>query len=97
MPKKIIKDHQNASTLAKGLNAISGISIDLEKVKTNIIYFKLDHSKIDSVTLINSMLKKNIKFFELGPNWFRLVTHAGINEEDIEHVLIQFKDLFSKI
>ena len=97
MPKKIIKDHQNASTLAKGLNAISGISIDLEKVKTNIIYFKLDHSKIDSVTLINSMLKKNIKFFELGPNWFRLVTHSGINEEDIEHVLIQFKDLFSKI
>ena len=97
MPKKIIKDHQNASTLAKGLNAISGISIDLEKVKTNIIYFKLNHSKIDSVTLINSMLKKNIKFFELGPNWFRLVTHAGINEEDIDHVLIQFKDLFSKI
>ena len=46
MPKKIVKDHQNASTLAKGLNAISGISIDLEKVKTNIIYFKLDHSKI---------------------------------------------------
>ena len=97
MPKKIIKDHQNASTLAKGLNAISGISIDLEKVKTNIIYFKLDHSKIDSVTLINSMLKKNIKFFELGPNWFRLVTHAGVNEKDIEHVLIQFKNLFSRI
>ena len=97
MQKKIIKDHQNASILAKGLNEISGISIDLEKVKTNIIYFKLDDSKIDSVTLINSMLKKNIKFFELGPNWFRLVTHAGINEEDIEHVLIQFKDLFSKI
>ena len=97
MPKKIIKDHQNASTLAKGLNAISEISIDLEKVKTNIIYFKLDISKVDSVTLINSMLKKNIKFFELGPNWFRLVTHAGINEEDIEHVLIQFKDLFSII
>ena len=97
MPKKIINDHKNASNLAKGLNAISGISIDLEKVKTNIIYFKLDHSKIDSVTLINSMLKKNIKFFELGPNWFRLVTHAGINEEDIEHVLIQLKDLFSKI
>ena len=66
-------------------------------IDTNIIYFKLDHSKIDSVTLINSMLKKNIKFFELGPNWFRLVTHAGIDEEDIDHVLIQFKDLFSKI
>ena len=97
MPKKIINDHQNASTLAKGLNAISGISIDLDKVKTNIIYFKLDHSKIDSVTLINSMLKKNIKFFELGPNWFRLVTHAGINQEDIEYVLIQFEDLFCKI
>ena len=89
MPKKIIKDHQNASALAKGLNAISGISINLEMVKTNIIYFKLDHSKIDSVTLINSMLKKIIKFFELGPNWFRLVTHAGINEEDI---LCSFKE-----
>ncbi|MDG1223902.1 MAG: low-specificity L-threonine aldolase, partial [Candidatus Marinimicrobia bacterium] len=43
MSAKIIEDHRNAKALAVGIAKIDGIIIETEKIKTNIIYFKLDH------------------------------------------------------
>ena len=70
MPKKIIKDHQNASTLAKGLNAISGISIDLEKVKTNIIYFGkiIGSKKYDALKKTKDRYKRSISICYVDEN-----------------------------
>ena len=96
MSAKIIEDHQNAKALAIGIAKIDGIIIETEKIKTNIIYFKLDHPKINSESLLNIMSKKNIRFFELGPNWFRLVTHSGISKENIDYVISEFDSFFSQ-
>jgi threonine aldolase len=96
MSAKIIEDHRNAKALAVGIAKIDGIIIETEKIKTNIIYFKLDHSKINSESLLNIMSKKNIRFFELGPNWFRLVTHSGISKENIDYVISEFDSFFSQ-
>ena len=96
MSEKIIEDHQNAKDLADGIAKIDGIIIETEKIKTNIIYFKLDHPKINSESLLDIMSKKNIRFFELGPNWFRLVTHSGISKENIDYVISEFDSFFSQ-
>ena len=96
MSEKIIEDHQNAKALADGIAKIDGIIIETEKIKTNIIYFKLDHPKINSESLLDIMSKKNIRFFELGPNWFRLVTHSGISKENIDYVISEFDSFFSQ-
>ena len=96
MSAKIIEDHRNAKALAVGIAKIDGIIIETEKIKTNIIYFKLDHPKINSESLLNIMSKKNIRFFELGPNWFRLVTHSGISKENIDYVINEFDSFFSQ-
>lgn len=96
MSAKIIEDHLNAKALAVGIAKIDGIIIETEKIKTNIIYFKLDHPKINSESLLNIMSKKNIRFFELGPNWFRLVTHSGISKENIDYVISEFDSFFSQ-
>ena len=96
MSEKIIEDHRNAKALADGIAKIDGIIIETEKIKTNIIYFKLDHPKIDSESLLDIMSKKNIRFFELGPNWFRLVTHSGISKENIDYVINEFDSFFSQ-
>ena len=97
MSKKIIQDHQNAKKLSEGISKIKGINLKLEKIKTNIIYFNLDHPKVNSKTLLDYMEKKNIRFFELAPNWFRLVTHSGISNESIDHVIDQFNHFFTKV
>ena len=96
MSAKIIEDHRNAKALAVGIAKIDGINIETEKIKTNIIYFKLDHPKINSESLLDIMSKKNIRFFELGPNWFRLVTHSGISKENIDYVISEFDSFFSQ-
>ena len=96
MSAKIIEDHQNAKALAIGIAKIDGIIIETEKIKTNIIYFKLDHPKVNSESLLDIMNKKNIRFFELGPNWFRLVTHSGISKENIDYVISEFDSFFSQ-
>ena len=96
MSAKIIEDHRNAKALAVGIAKIDGIIIETEKIKTNIIYFKLNHPKINSESLLDIMSKKNIRFFELGPNWFRLVTHSGISRENIDYVISEFDSFFSK-
>ena len=96
MSKKIVQDHQNAKKLADGISKIDGINLEIEKTKTNIIYFKLDHPKINSSALLEFMEKKNIRFFELAPNWFRLVTHSGISNESIDYVVNEFDHFFAK-
>ena len=96
MSAKIIEDHRNAKALAVGIAKIDGIIIETEKIKTNIIYFKLNHPKINSESLLDIMSKKNIRFFELGPNWFRLVTHSGISKENIDYVISEFDSFFSQ-
>ena len=95
MINRIIEDHENARALAERLSGVEGITIDLNRVKTNIVYFSLDHKKVDSVLLLKKMTEKNIHFFELGPSWFRLVTHAGVSMDDVNYVVGEFEHILS--
>ena len=95
MTDRIIDDHENARTLAEGISNIEGISINLDRVKTNIIYFSLDHPKVGGALLLEKMVEQNIHFFELGPSWFRLVTHAGVSKGDVDDVVGEFERILS--
>ena len=95
MTDRIIDDHKNAKTLAEGISNIEGISINPNRVKTNIIYFSLDHPKVGGALLLEKMAEKNIHFFELGPSWFRLVTHAGVSKDDVDDVVGEFERILS--
>ena len=95
MTDRIIDDHENARTLAEGISNIEGIRINLDRVMTNIIYFSLDHPKVSGALLLEKMAEKNIHFFELGPSWFRLVTHAGVSKGDVDAVVGEFERILS--
>jgi len=84
---QIIEDHKNAQILARGISQINGLSIQLNNIKTNIIYFELDTTKISGKKLVDEMEKVGVKFLETSPNRFRLVTHYGITEKDIQITL----------
>tara|TARA_B100001750_G_C15488230_1_gene589584 strand:- start:229 stop:1275 length:1047 start_codon:yes stop_codon:yes gene_type:complete len=94
MLSQIEEDHKNALKLAQGLNSINNINIDLEKIHSNIVYFKLDESQSDlSNQLVKLMEEREILFFEVSPNRYRLVTHYGINSNHIEKVLNTFNEI----
>jgi len=83
-------DHQNAKLLAQGLSNLDSVNIDLDKIHSNIVYFRLHKADKD---LLCNMKDKGILFFEVSPNRYRLVTHYGISVDDIQQVLDTFKFL----
>lgn len=94
MIPQIKDDHKNAQLLSEGISKIDGLNIDLNNVKTNIIYFGLKSNRITGKQLVSKMENLGLKFFETSPNRFRLVTHYGITSVDIEYTLKKFSDLF---
>jgi threonine aldolase len=84
---QLLEDHKNAKLLAGGIVQINGLTLNVKKVQTNIIYFGLNSPKLTGSQLVSKMENRGIKFFETNPNNFRLVTHYGITKEDVETTL----------
>ena len=92
---QISKDHQNAKVLAEGIESIKGLKIDSNKVKSNILYCRLDTDVIGEDEFLNLCKKENILFFKYPSGDYRLVTHSGINEDDIKLTLSTFEKILS--
>ena len=95
MIDRLSEDHRNARCLAEGIDQIPGLSINLERVQTNIIYFDLVGDKITTDMFMSQLEKKGIKFLATGQTRFRLVTHYGISAEDVTTTLMCFKEVMS--
>ncbi|MGQ9534879.1 MAG: low-specificity L-threonine aldolase [bacterium] len=95
MVDRIKEDHNNARALAEGISKIPGLKIDLERVKTNIIYFDLVSEKISAEELLTKSAEKGIKFLSTNNNRFRMVTHYGITEEDIKTVVKALSEIMT--
>jgi threonine aldolase len=93
MITRLAEDHENARRLAEGIAHISGLSIDVSSVRTNIIYFDIETEHITAEQLRNSLEREGIKALSTGPGRFRLVTHYGIDAEDIDRTLTVLNDI----
>ena len=84
MVDRLAEDHKNARRLAEGIAAIGGLSIDPERVQTDIVYFELAGNRLTADELVTELGKKGIKILRVAPSRFRAVTHYGISAEDID-------------
>jgi threonine aldolase len=87
MVERLAEDHANARRLAEGIVEIPHLSLDLEKVQTNIVYFNLTNEKITAGTLVQQLGNQGIKISFSDPARLRAVTHYGISTEDIDVTL----------
>ena len=86
-------DHSNAQYLAEEINKINYLDIKIDRIKTNILYFTINHKSINGNQFVSKMYDKGIKFFEVSENKFRLVAHSGINHDDVKYVIKMFNEL----
>ena len=96
MIDRLADDHKNAKRLAAGITDIDGLTVDLDTVQTNIVYFDITTDKIATDAVIENMDKKSIQFLALGPKRFRMVTHYGIDTDDIETTLTELKQVMAE-
>ena len=98
--KEIIEAGHNLKIIGRagaGIDNIDGLSVDKGNIKSNILYFDIDKEVEQSKKLAQQtknvdlypfeIVLNNIHFFETYPSRFRLVTHYGITENDVEKTL----------
>ena len=92
---QIAEDHLNATYLAEGIDSIKGLTIDTSKVKTNILYCKLDLNIMNSNIFLQKCEENGILFFEYFKGEYRLVTHYGVTKKDIEFTISTMNKILS--
>lgn len=84
MVERLAEDHSNARKLAQGLEQIPGISIEPDKMYTNLVFFEIEDG--DPLRIMREINKRGVKGGMPVRRW-RFVTHYGISSEDIDYTL----------
>lgn len=94
MVDRLAEDHINSRRLAEGIAQIDGLSIDVAAVQTNIVYFDLISNRLSAEAFIARLEERGVRLLRSGgPSRFRMVTHYGIEAEDIEATLTALRDV----
>ena len=83
MVDRLKDDHANAKMLANGLARL-GVSVDPSQVQTNILIYDVSGLGIDADGWVSKMSEYGIKTGAVDANRVRMVTHRGIEKDDIE-------------
>ena len=91
-PDRLHEDHANARRLAEGLAEIEGISIDVEKVRTNIVIFDITHTGKTSAEIVAALQENGILAIGFG-NLIRMVTHCDVSRDNVDTTLESLNDI----
>jgi len=85
MVDRLAEDHANARTMAEGLAELPGITCDLERVQTNLVFFDLEH--MTAPAFVEECRRRGLLSDWMGPKRMRFVTHYGISPDDVQSTL----------
>jgi len=74
-------DHANARLIAERLAALPGVALDLARVETNIVVFRLDAALPDAAAIVAAAKQAGVLVSALGPRTIRAVTHRDVGGE----------------
>ena len=97
MINRLEDDHQHAHILAERLAKMSGIHIELQTVQTNIVIFDVEGLETTSDQFISKLKKKGVLAGSMCKYKVRLVTHRGIEREDIKKTVNALEDTVKEV
>ncbi len=92
MVERLAEDHANAKRLAEGLAEIDGISVDPDDIETNIVYFQIPPGTGQAIS--NGLKSRGI-LVNAGDPTMRMVTHFGINSEDVDSTVVAVNEVLT--
>lgn len=94
-PKRLHEDHENSHRLAEGIAEIPGITIDVERVVTNIVIFDITETGKTSAEISGGLKEENILAIPFGPA-IRMVTHCDVSTDQIETTIAALTALIAQ-
>jgi threonine aldolase len=91
MTERLVEDHRRAKVLAKGIEKISGLTLDSQPI-SNMVYATLKSDvKMDAKQIAAQMAATSqVKVGVVGPRRFRMVTHYWIDDAGVEKALAAY-------
>ena len=84
---RLIDDHARAKRLAGALAELPGISINPQRVQTNILYFDVAGGNATAESFCESLKLLGVLLQPVGSTKIRAVTHLDIADRDIENAV----------
>jgi threonine aldolase len=79
------------------LAELNGITIDPSKIKTNIVFFRIDRPDLTPAELTGRLKAEGVCVGPKHPDMIRAVTHYHVTAEDIDWVLKVFRKVLLKL
>jgi threonine aldolase len=86
-PKRLAVDHDNAKVLARGIAAIPGITLNADKVQSNIVVFSLEGSGIPAADFLLELKQRNIAALAVDDQRVRMVTHLEVDRDAMQYTI----------
>jgi threonine aldolase len=80
--ERLAEDHANARAIAERLAQVDGVAVDLERLETNIVVFRLAKGARDAATVTERAAERGVLVFAFGPRTLRAVTHLDVGAGD---------------
>ena len=94
MVTRLPEDHANARYLAEQLAALPGLSVNLDDVHINMVWFRLPDT-LDSGQLMAALAAAGIKANGPEHGLMRLVTHWQVGRADIDRIVAVFASVLA--
>jgi threonine aldolase len=81
---RLADDHAHARLIGERLAGCGGVTIDLDRLETNIVVFRLADGAPDAATVVARARERDVLVMAFGPRTVRAVTHLDVSREDCE-------------
>jgi len=98
MIERLADDHAHARLLAEGLARLPGVRVELDMVRTNMVFFELaDDVPLTSDTVADRLRETaGVWLGTNGPRGFRMVTHYWIGPADVQVFLDGLENVLAR-
>ena len=89
--ERLADDHARAKNLAEALSSVDGYRVNLESVKSNMVYVDVTRDGRSAPELVEALAHDGIMITAVNDDTIRAVTHLQIDDEGIEAAVSGFK------
>jgi len=95
-PKRLHEDHANARYLAAEIAKIPGLRIDPASVKTNIVIFDCEQTRMNAVQLCEALQPHGVWALDTAAYSVRFVTHCDVDRAGCERAIKVLEQVLQK-
>jgi threonine aldolase len=89
---RLEEDHDNAHHLAQGIANIKGLTIDVPRMQTNLVFFEVTKPGWSAARLVDACKEEGVGIGANTATRIRAVTHLDVNRKDIDIALKVISD-----